>query len=719
MPAGQTVAVGVYRNSPKVFLDESGRPAGFFIDLLEEMARKEGWRLKYRPCEWVRCLELLEKGDLDLLPDVAYSAERARRFAFGKEVALSSWSVFYTRPDQPLYSIKALDDARVAVVRQSIQYQALRKKVEALGIHPRFLETDEMGEVLRLVRDGQARAGLVNTYFGWRNADRFGLKESSVLVRPSLLYIAASRRAAGASLLPVIDDYLRAWKQDRDSPYHAAMLRWLAPPERSRLSRWLGWGVVITLSVGLLLLSLALLFRFLLKQRTAELERKQRRLDHLAHHDPLTGLPNRLLFFDRLEHAIQRSRRQKKGGALLFLDLDQFKQINDTFGHALGDALLEQVSQRLRKAVRESDTVARIGGDEFAVIMEGLNEPADVIAGVQHLSAVFEEPFDLRGQRFTVTFSIGISLFPQDGKDAQTLLRNADTAMFRAKAAGRNSYQFYDQSMTQETVARAKLESALRKAVANETLEIRFQPVVILADGRLAGFEALLRWHDEELGQIAPERFLPVAEELGLMERLGAQMLTAICRQAVAWEEAGLRVERLAVNLSCRQLRDSGLLERVSRILEETGCPARVLEFEVRENFVMGRKELSIAAMERLRSMGIELAIDDFGTGCSSLSYLKSLPLSRLKIDRSFIAGLPNDENDPAIVRAVIALGKTLGLKVLAEGVETEAQRRFLTEAGCDEAQGFLFGLPLTAEEATVLLEREKEHPGRIGEDWH
>jgi len=702
-PEVRTVSVGVYQNSPKVFIDEQGRPAGFFIELLEGIAAREGWRLHYVPCEWKRCLELLEEGEIQLMPDVAFSRERERRFAFGREVALSSWSVFYTDPEKPLFSLKALDGEKVAVVRNSIQYQALRELVKELGIRPVYLETDDMGEVFRLVHTGQARAGLVNTYFGRRNAGEFGLVESSVLVRPTLLYIAANP-AAAPDLLPAIDNHLRAWKQDRDSLYHAAVAKWLVPPEQIRLMQWLTWGVALALGVGMILLSLVALFRSMLKRRTAELERKKRHLDHLAHHDPLTGLPNRLLFFDRLEQSIHRARREGKGLALLFLDLDQFKQINDTFGHALGDELLKQVANRLRAAVRESDTVARIGGDEFAVIMEALNEPADVIVGVQHLSSIFHDPFTVDEHRFSITFSIGISIYPQDGGDAHTLLRNADTAMFRAKAAGRNTYQLYDETMTRETVERARLEGALRQAVESGSIEIHYQPQVVLADGRLAGFEVLMRWRHAELGEVPPDRFLPLAEEIGLMGRLGEQVLRAVCAQLVSWREEGLEPGRLAVNLSCRQLRDPGLLETVSRILEESGCPPSALEFEVTENFVMRQVDLSVATMRRLRSMGIELAIDDFGTGYSSLAYLKALPLSRLKIDRSFIAGIPGDDNDLAIVRAVVALGRTLGLKVLAEGVETEEQRGFLLEAGCDEAQGYLFGRPVAAEQATELL---------------
>jgi len=684
----QLVRIGVYQNSPKVFIDEAGHPAGFFIDLLEEIARQEQWQLEYHSCHWEECLEMLEKGRIDLLPDVAYSKARDGRFGFGREVALSSWSVFYTPEDRELLS----------VVQKSIQYEALKERAHELGIEPDYVEVAGMQDVFRLVRSRQVDAGLVNTYFGWHNSEKFDLRESRVLVRPTLLYIAASP-AAKASLLPAVDDYLTAWKQDRDSIYHESMSRWLVPTEAGRAWRWFYWVVGIALLLLMLVVALVVLVRQLVKSKTVELEQKTNLLDHLAHHDPLTGLPNRLLFFDRLKYSIRRSRREGGSLALLFLDLDQFKQINDTYGHGVGDELLKEVAKRLRQAVRETDTIARIGGDEFAVIMESLNEPADVVVGVQHITRAFRKPFRIPGHQFSITLSIGISLYPQDGADAHTLLRNADTAMFRAKAAGRNTYQLYDEEMTRETVERAVMEAALRQAVEADTLKVHFQPQVSLADGRLVGLEVLARWSDPELGQVSPERFIQLAEEAGLMVQLGEQVLDKACRQFMAWQEQGLDAGVVAVNLSGKQLRDPELLERVSHVLERNNCPPTVLEFEITESFVMNRVDESIATMKRLRSMGIELAIDDFGTGYSSFAYLKLLPISKLKIDRSFIDGIPHDENDRVIARAVIALGKTLGLKVIAEGVETEEQDRFLREAGCD-----YYGEPVPAERMEAML---------------
>ncbi len=710
-PAQARVRVGVYQNEPKVFRDDQGQAKGFFIDLLKAVARREGWSLQFVRCQWQQCLQMLADNRIDLMPDVAYSPQRGRRFVFGREVALSSWSLFYTKPGRPLYSLKALNGKKVAVVAGSIQYQALEKKAAELGIQPTFIELNTMADVFRKVQAGKAVAGLVNAYFGRRNAERFGLKASSVLIRPTLLYFAASQK--GSKLLPTIDNYLRAWKQDRDSLYHQAMERWLSPDDTRHIPTWLYWLGVAVVLLSLVLLLLVVLFRIMLKRKTAELEHQRLHLDHLAHHDILTGLANRLLFFDRLEASIRRARRNKSSLALLFLDLHQFKQINDSHGHTLGDLFLQQVARRLENAMRASDSVARIGGDEFAVILEEVKSPEDVLAGARRIQSLFEKPIQVSGHQFSTSFSIGIALYPQDGEDPHTLLRNADTAMFRAKAAGRGGYQFYELDMTRDAIAKERLETALRESVSQKAFEVHYQPLVRLRDSRLAGFEALLRWRHPTLGKISPERFLPLAEELGLISGLGDQVLQQVCDQVTSWRDAGLEPGRVAVNLAGEQLRNPDLPAKVNQALAEGRCPPQSLEFEVTENFLMHTADRSLEILRQLRNIGLELAIDDFGTGYSSLAYLKLLPISRLKIDRTLVTGLPEDENDRAITRAVIAMGHALGLKVLAEGVETEAQRRFLQEEGCDEAQGFLFGQAMPATAATEMLEKQRAEPNQ------
>ena len=705
--AGATaVRVGIYQNPPKLFVDDQGKPAGFFITLLEEIARRQGWQLSYRRCTWAACLNALDRGEIDLLPDLAWSPERAGRFGFGREVALSSWSVIYTPKGGALSTLQDLNHKKVAVVRGSIHYEALKKAARRLGLAIDFVETDRLDRAFALADDGAVDAALANTFYGWQNAARYDLVESLVVLQPTLLYFAASHDAS-ERLLPAIDYYLTIWKQDKNSIYHQALARWITPLQKRFSLNSVLWGLVIGLTViGLLLLVIAL-FRELVRRRTRELEEKKAHYDHLAHHDPLTGLPNRLLFFDRLEHSILQCQRQHCGLALLFLDLDQFKQINDSFGHAVGDQVLKEVARRLRDTVRRSDTVARIGGDEFAVIMEGLREPADVVTGIQHLFEAFGKPLEIPNHQFTITLSIGVSLFPQDGKDAQTLLRNADTAMFKAKAAGRNTYQLYDQAMTTETLERAMLEADLRSALEEDALEVHYQPQVALDDGRLVGLEALARWHHPEQGWIPPDRFIALAEDAGLIVPLGEKILIKACHQLSRWQEAGLAPGVLAVNFSTRQLLEPELLARISRALDASQCAPHWLEMEITENYLMQGTREALETLRRLRSMGVTLAMDDFGVGYSSLAYLKMLPLSKLKIDRSFVDGIPDDEHDRAITRAIIALGKALGLRVIAEGVETQAQADFLRQAGCDEGQGHLFGAPAPAEEIEALLRRQ------------
>lgn len=430
----------------------------------------------------------------------------------------------------------------------------------------------------------------------------------------------------------------------------------------------------------------------------SELVESRSQLLHLAQHDTLTDLPNRLLYLDRLRHALERARRDQQRLAVLFLDLDRFKHINDSLGHAVGDRLLVEVALRLRSAVRSEDTVARMGGDEFILLIEDLRQEADAAQLAQKLLQVMAAPFHLEGHEFFVTSSIGISLYPRDGADAETLVRNADAAMYRAKAQGRNAYAFYTEALTHSALERVQIETELRQALARGELTVHYQPQVELASGRLVGAEALLRWQHPRLGMVSPERFVPIAEDTGLIIDIGAWVLTEACRQAQAWREAGLLLDSIAVNVAGPQIQRGDIVATVERALAESGLPAQHLELEVTEGFIMGQAESAIGVLDALSRLGVRLAIDDFGTGYSSLAYLKRLPIDKLKVDRSFVRDLPADEEDAAIAAAVIALGRSLGLTVIAEGVETAAQRDFLLARHCDQAQGWYYGRPVPPE---------------------
>jgi diguanylate cyclase (GGDEF)-like protein/PAS domain S-box-containing protein len=427
-----------------------------------------------------------------------------------------------------------------------------------------------------------------------------------------------------------------------------------------------------------------------------EAKASQERLDYLAHHNPLTELPNRLLFNDRLHHSLDLAARQQTALAVVFIDLDRFKHINDSMGHAAGDDLLRQLGSRLRKVIRTNDTIAHLSGDEFVVLLEDVGTAQNVTLVIHKLLNAFKQPFQLQNQAIYITASIGISLFPDDGQDASTLLRNADTAMYQAKEEGRNTYRFYTQEMMTITFEQMLLENALRKALVRQEFHLVYQPQVDLQSGQVVGLEALLRWHHDELGVVSPAQFIPLAEQSGLIRDIGAWVLRRACHQGRIWLDQGFRFGRIAVNIAGPQIRHNGLLQVVQSALQESGLPPAYLELEVTEGFIMERAMGSIEQLATLRDMGIQISIDDFGTGYSSLSYLKQLPIEKLKIDRSFVRDIPQDSNDMAIAEAIIALGQALNLRVIAEGVETQAQIDFLRSKGCHECQGYFFSQPLT-----------------------
>ena len=443
----------------------------------------------------------------------------------------------------------------------------------------------------------------------------------------------------------------------------------------------------------------------------SEIKHSQRQLNELVNRDPLTGLPNRRLLNELLDHAIKRAEREKHQIAILFIDLDRFKGINDTLGHHVGDQLLLEVSKRISQSVRESDAVARLGGDEFLVMMDMLRKQDDAEMVARKIINALQAEFIIDGRELFIGASVGISIYPTDSTEVDGLIKSADIAMYHVKSRGKNNLSFYSADLSQHAVERFTLENHLRKALERDQFHIYYQPQVSIRTGRIIGAEALIRWHHPELGVVSPAKFIPLAEETGLIVQIGEWVLRQSAIQAMAWAQAGLELPRLSVNVSGVQIQRSNFADTVYGILIETDCLPSLLELEITESTVMHNTEYVISVFDRIKQLGLRLAIDDFGTGYSSLSHLKRLPLDKIKIDQSFVRELPDNHDDAAIANAIYAMAKSLGFKVIAEGVETIAQAEFLFNMGCEEAQGYLYSRPVDGIEFSKMLAK-----GNLGE---
>ncbi len=460
----------------------------------------------------------------------------------------------------------------------------------------------------------------------------------------------------------------------------------------------------------LLQIAMALgLIIWLLEDERRATEQAAAQIEHLAYHDPLTGLPNRQLFLDRLHLAIANAHRAGHRLAVLFLDLDRFKVINDSLGHGSGDGLLRGVASRIQELLRANDTVARLGGDEFTILAPQIFDAADAIALARKLREAMRMPFTVDGRELFASASVGISLYPDDGGDPETLLKNADIAMYRAKGEGRDTFQLYTPAMNARALEQLALENSLRRAVITGELVLHFQPIVHLESGRVHGVESLVRWRHPELGLLAPDRFIFLAEATGLIVPVGEWVLRAACTQVREWQQNGHPHLRAAVNLSARQLQQPDFVRRVTEIVAETGMGFDTLEFEVTESVAMHRHDGMIERVRELKALGVHISVDDFGTGYSSLSALQLLPVDSVKIDRSFVQELAAGGANAGVARAVISLGQSLGLRVIAEGIETESQLTALRELGCEAGQGYFFGHPMDGERCRALLDQRRD----------
>jgi len=445
------------------------------------------------------------------------------------------------------------------------------------------------------------------------------------------------------------------------------------------------------------------------KHLLVEMEKAREFEQHLAYHDVLTNLPNRLLFFDRLKQALTYTKRYSGFLGVLFLDLDGFKSINDTMGHVTGDRLLQLVAQRLKRCTRESDTIARLGGDEFTILLKGVKTTEDVTTVAQKIQKSITKPFAINNRDFYVTSSVGVSIYPFDGDDAETLLQKADFAMYKAKSSGKNNYHLFNDSNDSSAAKRLTMETELRNAIENDDLVVHYQPQVNLLTGRMIGGEALIRWQHPTKGLIMPMDFIPLAEESGLIVSLGEWILGKACHHNKIWQDAGCEIFPVSINLSARQFREIRLPDTISSMLEKTALPPHSLMLEITESNAMQDVDFTIETLQKLKNLGVKIALDDFGAGYSSLNYLRRFPVDLLKIDKSFVDEVPAEQDDASIIAAIVALARTLGLQVIAEGVEEKEQIDFLRSIQCNYIQGYFYSRPIEEKKfRRILLSGEK-----------
>jgi diguanylate cyclase (GGDEF)-like protein/PAS domain S-box-containing protein len=816
--AQRVVFVGVYNNPPKIFAAPDGQPSGILGDLLVAMAKKEDWTLQPVACAWQNCLDALKSGRIDLLPDVAYSSERAPQLDFHTTAALQSWSQLYKNKAVPMTSMLDLNDKRIAVVTGSIQAPFLKSMLESFAIRAELVPVDSFERGFERAQAHQVDAVAANRFFGDAQAGRYQLESTAIVFQPAQLYYATAK-GRNADLLQAIDSHLNDWQASSNSPYALAVKRWMQAPEQQDLPVYVFW---VMGSLALLLVVALLLTRWLrqqVTQKTARLQASEQRLNtildgvdaaiyikdtqlryqytnstlcklfgrspadivghgdskffdaltanklrlndlrviergervedeevirtadgkiersylsvklplrdpdghiyalcgistditqrkqaeetifQLAFYDPLTGLPNRRLLHDRVQQLLSSLPRKAQGVALMFVDVDNFKDINDTLGHDMGDQLLLQIAQRIRECVRSEDTLARLGGDEFVVILVELDtRPAEAARQAQQVGQKIldhlSQPYLLDGQTCQCSASIGVTVLDSATPSRDDIFKQADLAMYQAKAAGRNALRFFNPQMQAQVIARTSLEADLRWALKSQEFVLFYQPQVD-ADDTVLGYEALVRWQHPMRGLVAPGGFITAAEACGVILPLGHWIVQTACQQLWVWaQHAPQNTWSLAVNVSAQQFRQSDFVVQIRGILLATGINPAHLELELTESQLVDDVPGVIQKMKALRDLGVRLSLDDFGTGYSSLGMLKRLPLHQLKIDKSFVHDMLNDPQDASIIRAIITMGESLHLNVIAEGVELPAQRDALLALGCRQFQGYLFGKP-------------------------
>ncbi|MDP2218965.1 MAG: EAL domain-containing protein [Hydrogenophaga sp.] len=823
------VRVGVYDNPPKIFMGSDQQPTGIFGDLLREVARQEGWTLQAVRCEWQDCLDQLQAGRIDLMPDVARTPERETLFRFLPTPALHGWSQVYRHPSQQVASILDLQGKRVAYLQGSVQQAFFANLLENFNIQAAWVAADSLDQAFALVEHQQADVALANVHYGDWKATSHSLLGTPIMFQPVALHVVSGLQSNPA-WLQAVDRRLAQWKADPTSPHHGTLRRWGSPETPPRIPAHMVWVMLAGVGVlALLALTVAWLRREVAR-KTRDIRASEARLntildsvdaaiyikgtdfryryvnrkvaqifgtpadqvvgkrdedffdrrtaDHihqndsrvlnekirltaeevnrnlgsdteqvylsvklplldasgqvyalcgistdvteqrqateeihrLAYFDPLTQLPNRRALLDRMAREMALAQRTGRNGALVFIDLDHFKEVNDLLGHAAGDELLRSIAIRLSSSLRNTDTLARIGGDEFVLLLADLDSDRDLAADqalstARKLKVCFGQPVPLAERPYTVTASMGIAMFTDAAETPENLLRWADMAMYAAKDGGRNEIRFFNAEMQTRAEAHADLLQDVRRAIQHHEFILHYQPQLD-TDGRLCGIEALVRWQHPDKGLVQPGTFIPVIENTDLMVPLGQDILRLACAQLAQWQHLPMPQTlqppshwRLAINISAKQFHHVHFVEHVKHVIDQTRADPHRIELELTESLLLNNVDHVIEKMGQLQALGIAFSLDDFGTGYSSLSYLKRLPLYKIKIDQSFVRDLDSNTNSQAIVRTIVALSDSLELKVIAEGVENSAQKAQLLQLGCHQYQGYLFSRPVAAAE--------------------
>jgi polar amino acid transport system substrate-binding protein len=819
----KTLRIAVFDAPPALIPSDSGNHTGFLIDFLEEIAEQENWRIQWLYLKWPEIINSAKRAELDLVPFVAYSRNRAEFLDYNSTSYITGWGQVYIHPDeQYLENIFDFEGKTIAVVKDEIYAIQFANLCAQFDIVCHLKEVQDYKTAFSLLDKRLVDGAVSGNLVGYSFEKRFNVERTPIVFNPSKV-LFASPQGKNSEVLQTLDRYLEQWKDDPSSPYYEINERWLGKDTTGTLlPKWLLYSLAALLILLILSTLVVLILRKQIRKKTADLADKtdqikqiinlvphmiyaanangevilanryaadffglplkdfddinieqlkvkipeasklfedeeyllrkdaitldkqikvkdsnqkstylnvskvpfvgrysrvpavvtvgvditeakefEQQIQHMAQHDSLTGLPNRLLLNDRVNQSLALSLRHLHNGAILFIDLDFFKNINDSMGHMTGDKLLVEVAKRLEANVRSGDTVARLGGDEFIIQLSELSDDpqdaeSDAIFVAKKLLKALMEGFRINSHSLHVTASIGIVIYPRDADSHELIMQRADTAMYHAKAKGRNGYAIFKSDMEAIIMRRQTLENDMHKAIFNNEFYLLYQPQVSADDGKLLGVEALIRWNHPVEGIISPLEFIPIAEDNGTIVNIGNWVLEQACQQIKTWINEYGNSPVISVNLSAIQLSQSDLVGVISALLTQEGIPAELLELEVTETLILYEEKRSIELLKSLKKLGVRISIDDFGTGYSSLNHLKKLPLDKLKIDRTFVSDIPGDPDSETIIKTIIKMSKELGLEVTAEGIETKEQLEFLKNELCPQFQGYYFDRPIS-----------------------